>query len=140
MPAWSEALRIGVPEIDDQHIAIFDVCERLTTSIAGGSDQSSLDRDLSFLAGYVDAHFAMEERLMERVRYGEYARHRHEHAQYRTALGSLLVAAQTDSAALRKVADSVTTWLLFHIMQEDKALAEHIASSGGATAGLSSAR
>ena len=124
---WSDALRVGVHEIDTQHIGIFEVCSRLNERVTTGAPEP-IAAELDFLSNYLDAHFAMEEKLMAEVQYGEMAQHQREHSLYRAALSGILAKAKVDRAAVRTLADSVTTWLLFHIMQEDRALAQHVAS------------
>lgn len=123
MADWTEALRLHVVGVDTQHQEIFALCARLN---AGSAEAK--EADLSFLATYIDQHFADEEQLMNETNYPALDAHRDEHQRYREALAPILKRARSDSKAVAEVALSVTTWLGYHILEEDLALAGYLSA------------
>ena len=83
--AWSPSLAIGVEEIDAQHEELFRRAERLVRALRTG-DRAGVDALFTYLAGYAEKHFLVEERLMEGAGYPGLAAHRAAHARFRDDL------------------------------------------------------
>jgi len=79
---WSSRLRVGVPEIDEQHEELFRRAERLIHALRAG-DRSEVEPLLRYLSDYVISHFECEERWMAQVDYPGLADHRGAHQRFR---------------------------------------------------------
>jgi hemerythrin len=125
---WTDALAVGVPEIDEQHRELFRRVDRLLE--AGlGTDAGEVSRMLAFLDEYVATHFEWEERFMREARYPGYAAHQAEHAQFVEQLRTL-DREQADRGMTPDLAGRlnhmVGDWLRSHVGVTDKAVGRFI--------------
>jgi hemerythrin len=62
--AWSDELRTGIDEIDNQHQVLFECLKRLEQSVTDDERWSALHFAIEELEDFVRIHFAVEEALM----------------------------------------------------------------------------
>lgn len=55
---WSDSYSVGIPEIDEQHKALFDLMERLHKAIAARQGSAACIEILKELVDYTRIHFA----------------------------------------------------------------------------------
>lgn len=75
---WRDEFLVGNAEIDGQHRELLTNINKLAAMIAS-EDTSGVDGVLNFLAGYVQFHFATEERIMRELNYPLTGDHVREH-------------------------------------------------------------
>src|SRR5512138_2619963 len=78
---WTQALSVGVEEIDAQHRELFRRAARLLEGIQGGEPEE-LGQLIDFLYRYAVEHFGAEEEHMRRTRFPGYLRHKAEHDRF----------------------------------------------------------
>ncbi|MGA8891464.1 MAG: hemerythrin family protein [Anaeromyxobacteraceae bacterium] len=125
---WTSALELGIAEIDLQHQELFRCVARIRDAAFAG-DPAELDRTVAFLAGYVELHFAAEERYMAAQRYPGLARHREEHAWLLQAVREIEAEHRRDgpsSSALARAERFLSDWLRSHIGVTDLAMARFV--------------
>ncbi len=125
---WTSALAIGIAEIDDQHRELFRCVARIRDAAFSG-DTAELDRTVAFLAGYVEQHFAAEERYLAAQRYPGLERHREEHAWLLHAVREIDEDHRRDgpsSEALARAERFISDWLRSHIGVSDLAMARFV--------------
>ena len=124
-----EAHRLGVPEIDEQHLELVNMLNRLNEAVKNNAPRETLSQMFDDLVAYTDFHFISEEQLMSKYGFSEDEAHKKEHrllieeSQYlkeRLIDGSELLALQ-----------SLKDWVLAHILYMDKQLARHILQQTG---------
>ena len=76
---WNNSYSVGVTSIDAQHRNLFAISSELHAAMATGQGKAVLGRILERLIRYTEAHFAHEERLMQRHKYPELRAHAAEH-------------------------------------------------------------
>jgi hemerythrin len=86
--AWSNSLKVGVEEIDEQHQELIRRAERLIFSLKGG-DRAEVDPIILYLTDYVTSHFECEERWMEKALYPALQAHRDAHRRFREELAEM---------------------------------------------------
>ncbi|WP_051013920.1 bacteriohemerythrin [Pararhodospirillum photometricum] len=121
-----DALLTGVREIDEDHLKLFELVNRVGVVLAR-NDTERLARLISDLASYTHWHFRHEERLMQVHDYPGSAQHKREHdllIQQTTALQARL--ASGDEHATDGLMDFLADWLRLHIQVMDKALGEYL--------------
>lgn len=126
---WSEALAIGVGEIDQQHRELFQRFEALVEACRQGQGRSRLVELHAFLGDYVERHFADEEALMRSKDYPRAAEHAEQHAKFRqqmAGLTALLSSHGPSIALLVETNQKVMQWLTEHINKTDRALAAYL--------------
>ncbi len=119
---WSEAIVTGLPAIDSQHKALFD----MAASFRGNGDQIRVMHTLTMLCDYANTHLRDEEAMLEKIAYAKLDEHRLQHQEFRRMLSRLLDEAR--SLTLDHIADRIEElingWFYHHILTVD---AEYVA-------------
>lgn len=128
---WDQHFTTGLERVDEQHHHLVALINQLGESLIAGEvgKPDSLQAIFGDLAAYAQYHFAEEERLMKET--GVSPRHSDPHRQHHidfveqvstmwTSRNSMANAAETLHGFLR-------SWLGFHILGEDQAMARQIA-------------
>jgi hemerythrin len=132
---WQESLSIGVLEVDIQHKLLFDkfnafllACENQTESESDG-----IFRLFWFLEAYAITHFNEEEKLMQRIAYPDYLKHRDKHLAFAADVTKLKEQLRTEGATLPLINTMtmfITNWLVEHISTMDRAIGRFVNTSG----------
>ncbi len=139
---WHDDWALGVPALDAQHRELADCLNRLAEASAGeGSDPATLKSLATELCTRARRHFRYEEDLMRASGYPGLVEHAREHAMLLAELKSSFdrhLDAQTSRLPPDLLA-ALRTWLVVHIVHDDRDLAEHLrhttAANGGAGRG-----
>ncbi len=124
---WKHLLRIGVAEIDNEHLLIMQMIGRLRKALEG-SDRESLPEEITLsnlkrLVAYVREHFAAEEAIMKNARYPEFERHKREHEIFLEHLAEIEKTGGNENAAsVSEFLSSLSNWLHHHVLEMDKRL------------------
>jgi hemerythrin len=125
---FTDELLTGNDAIDEQHRSLFEWANRVLEHDGGEPDSRTVLEVLAFLAGYVNYHFAEEEKAMERLAYPKLDQHRKLHATFRTEIEGIQQATAGGSFS-RKLAAQLhylmSDWLTYHISHVDQAFAEY---------------
>lgn len=118
---WSDALSIGIPEIDAQHRVFVGMLDRLR-AVSGepGANRNELRVLLSDLVTYAEHHFVDEEERMVAAGYPGAAAH--DSAARR--IHDLLIRDADEVELYRFLSAFLKAWLVNHIMREDKAFGD----------------
>lgn len=130
--AWSDAFLIGIEELDYEHRGLVDDINRLHRELLGQVDRERIEDTLGMIHSRMQAHFALEERVMRANDYVHYAEHKAEHerlldeyAEYMTTLE------RNPTRGERTSIESVLReWIIDHILDYDKKMSQMIASRG----------
>jgi hemerythrin len=130
---WSDAYRIGIDAIDDQHQGFFAAAHRLHDHILDCRGEQDVESTIEFLADYAATHFRAEEALMERHGYPLLEGHKRLHAAFFERLDELLhdlrVFGPSQHLADRAL-EVAQDWLIDHIVDEDAHFAAHLGERG----------
>lgn len=132
---WGVDLYTGLPEVDQQHNQLVALTNRL--SEVSRDDPEALEAAFRQLQDYVVQHFSLEERLMDEARISpEHIRyHKHAHALFVARVGELWQARNADAGkTLEELLAFLTSWILQHILQTDRKMAQEIHASLGTEA------
>jgi len=122
---WTNALAVGIDDIDAQHKELFRQADRLLEASQKGIAMEELDRTLQFLGQYVVDHFGTEERYMAKFGYPAARLHKQEHDDF---VGEFVRTKErfdregVSLTLLFQVQKRIVEWLNNHIRKEDKAL------------------
>jgi len=106
---WTQALAVGVPEIDAQHQELFRRAEQLIVAFRGG-DRSEVPPLVRYLSEYATEHFASEERFMREIGFPGLEGHRAAHETFRAGLAEVTSDFERKGATAL-VALTVHNWL-----------------------------
>ena len=129
MLTWDPSLAIDVPEIDDQHRALFAKVERFDAAVRAGVRGAEIRELFTFLGQYANEHFESEERLMREAGYPRLASHTLEHAEFRRRLATLLPHWESEGESislLMAVSGFLARWLREHVATSDRAIGEYL--------------
>jgi hemerythrin len=122
---WDKHLSIGVPEIDQQHKSLIDKFNAFITACEEERGNDEVYRLFSFLDIYVKTHFVDEERLMQRIGYPDYMKHREKHQEFIGKVASFKERLNNEGPTQQLVASAgllMTGWLIEHISGMDRAI------------------
>jgi len=129
MTRWSPSLSIGVPEIDDQHQALFEYAVRVEEAIHSGHFNYRVEEIFGFLSAYAEKHFEAEERLMRETDYPGLPGQILEHRDFQRRLSSLVPQWESEGASASLVIallGFLDFWLTDHIKSSDQGIADHL--------------
>ena len=124
---WTQALAIGVPEIDEQHRELFRRVDHLLEAASG--DLGQVGPLLAWLREYVAQHFATEERYMAEQAYPGRAAHQAEHRRFAddlTALEADFASRGAGGDVPARLHRQLGDWLRGHVLVTDLALGHFV--------------
>lgn len=137
MESWTEKLRLGLDQIDEQHREYFRRADRLITSCLGQDAERESAAALDFLAAYVRVHFQTEEALMGVPGYPERDTrfHKSQHAWFTGEISAMVEACHQKGSlpSSLRLSSLVVDWFQNHIQTVDRKLVEAIKSAGTLT-------
>jgi hemerythrin len=131
---WTEDLRTGIVDIDEQHLELFRRFQALEDACLRQKGTDEIGRYSEFLVEYVTRHFAAEERTMEASGYPGLPAHREEHRQFTTEINALHNEIRSTGARMTLVHTMLWTsveWLTDHVKGTDRKLAEFLKTGAG---------
>lgn len=129
--AWSDALSVGVDELDAQHKVLVGLVNEMHNAIDQGYGDEVVESILTRLTEYTRIHFAVEESLMRLAGYPDLEAHREEHRALIVQINTLRGRADTGEPAISvELMHFLKDWLTTHIMVSDQAYARYFAESG----------
>jgi adenylate cyclase len=111
------------PIIDEQHKELLIRIKNLVMSIGIGKTEKEANDMIHFLAHYVVNVFGMEEKLMEKHKYPDYADHKAQHLQFLDNLERIkqdYERHQRQFYLTMEIQNSAFDWVIRHIKQSDK--------------------
>jgi hemerythrin len=79
---WTDALSIGNPHMDKEHVRIIELYNKLADGINKGLDRRQIAEILSGMFDYSLFHFKHEELYMKLIEYPELDAHKEQHKAY----------------------------------------------------------
>ena len=128
---WTDAIAIGVKEIDDEHRSLIDYVNTTIEAIAKNKSHSTIMSAIQNLRKYTVFHFSNEERFMEKHQYKEYAQHCREHENLKKKVKDFQHRLyQDEKIDLDEVRTFFRHWLIEHIIHSDMKLKPCVHSQG----------
>ncbi len=124
MIKWQDSYRIGIPEIDTQHQQLFNILEDLEKNI----EQRHLGKGLNALTALIDYttyHFSAEEDIHIASNYPTRLEHQATHNGFLSQILPHNTPGIIDLDTLRELAESLSQWILKHVLEDDVAFADY---------------
>ena len=131
---WQNSYSVGIRLVDEQHMELIKMTNRLFANCMAGQERSRttfLDA-IHEAVDYTGYHFGTEEKIMERVNYPDYVRHKSEHIHFVRE-----VFAKVEDFKAGRILAPITfvyflrDWVLHHIAVNDKKLGAYLLSLRG---------
>jgi hemerythrin-like metal-binding protein len=127
---WNSRFETGIASVDEQHRQLVDIVNRVgDVLIDGGATEESISGVFGELARYAQYHFADEERLMAGSGINpDFAElHHQHHLQFVEQLTSIWKRRAELGNPAEILHGFLSSWLTFHILEEDQSMARQIA-------------
>ena len=109
---------VGEPKLDRQHQVLVDMLNQLNDAVRKNESANDVSRRFDEMIGYTEAHFAEEERMMDKCDYPGAAEHKEEHRRLLAEAHYLRERLAQGGELL--VLQSIKDWLLAHTENVDK--------------------
>ena len=124
--AWTEAMSVGVPELDEDHKGLIRIINQLSANGGDDADPAVVRQCLVALRRYAEVHFGREERVMSICSFPALAHHQEEHRAFVQMMRDESRRFEDDpkgqmGAITGDLVDYLMRWLTHHIMIEDMA-------------------
>ncbi len=124
---WQENFATGIPQIDEQHQRLVYLLNKLANRLAFQSDTRDLNNIFNELADYAVYHFQTEENVWHEFLAGDSWEEAHKKSHGSFVDDVLRLKDEENSKPLSEVLEDVllflTHWLIFHILDSDKRMA-----------------
>jgi hemerythrin-like metal-binding protein len=126
---WQNSYSVGVRPIDDQHMELIRLTNKLFNSCMEGQRRggSAFLDVIHEAVDYTGYHFGTEEKIMQRINYPDYARHKKEHTDFVREVYSKVEEYKTGKMlAPLQFVYFLRDWVLHHIAVSDKRLGDYL--------------
>lgn len=128
---WSDAMSVGIKEIDNQHRQLIDIINSLAEAMRNRKSNEEMGRILGELSRYTLNHFSLEERYFRQFGYPDTAAHVEQHKAFIAKVGGF----QSDFASGKlaisiEIMNFLSDWLVKHIKGTDKLYAPFLKEKG----------
>ena len=125
---WQNTYSVRIRLIDEQHKHLILLTNKLFTSCLGDRERSKRTflTTIREAVDYVGYHFSTEEKLMERVNYPGYRKHKQEHVDFVREVFRQLEEYNTGkSTAPLSFVYFLRDWILYHVAVSDRQMGDH---------------
>ena len=133
---WQRAFNTDIYQVDEQHKKLVAMINRLDESLRKGMGIVNQEEGpvLVALVDYTKYHFDTEEKVMQKIGYPHYQKHKGLHEDLRRKIVSMLLRLKDGgSVSATELMSFLTDWLLDHIIQEDKKIGVAYTSADSAS-------
>ena len=127
---WNSRFETGIASVDEQHRRLVEIVNQMGSILVDGSaTESSISDIFGALAAYAQYHFADEERLMFEASLdpAHIALHQQHHRQFVEQLTTMWKGRADIENSPAVLQSFLSSWLTFHILEEDQSMARQIA-------------
>jgi hemerythrin len=128
---WKEEYSVRVASIDDQHMRLISIINRLHDSMKEGKGWEILSGILDELKDYSNYHFMTEEALMQKVSYPLMDRHIAEHDHFRSRIRDISDQVKEGNFVMTLETNTfLKEWLVSHVTGTDRRYIERFVIYG----------
>ncbi|MBI5109488.1 MAG: bacteriohemerythrin [Rhodocyclales bacterium] len=122
---WNNSFALGIEVIDNQHKKIFERLLAIENAVAKRDPWHILRFQLDELGTYMKFHLAVEEAMLEVIRYPGRLQHAESHAEIMKQIAELEEALKQNSKA-EDLVRFFENWFLKHVLAGDREYANYI--------------
>lgn len=126
---WKAEYEIGISAVDVQHKKLVAILNHFYETLADQKNTQARLQIVEEMVSYSKTHFTSEEALMKKHAYPSLAAHQTLHQKFIEKVQEMKSRLESGRLVLPvEIGNFIKTWLLQHIMQEDKKYATYIQS------------
>jgi hemerythrin len=121
---WRKEFDTGIAEVDHEHRELVGLINQLHDRLMTGADKETVGRFLGEVFARISAHFALEETVMRKHKYDEYAAHKADHEKLLDDLRDIMDDYEADAYFDYEEAlgTAVRDWFVNHFKTRDARL------------------
>lgn len=120
---WKPEYSVGIEAVDFEHREMIDLINKLHDEMSGSQDTDAIEQFLGDIHAAIAAHFALEERVMQRARYAEFEAHKEDHEELLDQIRDLMDTFALDPDAGRaRLRERLSDWFAAHFSTFDARL------------------
>ncbi len=121
---WKKDFETGVEDVDHEHQELVELINELHAKLETDADQDTVADFLGEVFARISAHFALEETVMRKHAYDEYAAHKADHEALLDDIRDIMDAhaAGEYSDYATALSDAVRDWFVTHFKTKDARL------------------
>ncbi|MBN9279145.1 MAG: hemerythrin family protein [Hyphomicrobium sp.] len=121
---WQTEFETGVREVDHEHRELVDLINVLHSKIGSNAGKEVIGGFLGEVFAKISAHFALEETVMRKHRYDEYAAHKADHEKLLDDIRDIMDAHESGAFVDYEEAlgRAVRDWFVDHFKSKDARL------------------
>jgi len=129
---WDESFLIGIEELDHEHKVLIDDINRLHDELARHGQKSKIKNCLGDIYARMQAHFALEEHVMQEHKYKFFDEHKREHDEFLDSYTEYMLQILNDTGASSgiPIEDILKRWVMDHIITSDKKMSLIVQEKG----------
>jgi hemerythrin len=122
--AWRPEFETGIPDVDHEHRELVALINQLHAALEAGASKDEVSKFLGEVFARISAHFALEESIMRKHRYDEYAEHKADHEKLLDDIRDIMDAHAADAYFDYRDAlgTAVRDWFVEHFKTKDARL------------------
>lgn len=133
--SWKPDYSVGVEELDNQHLTMIAIINRLYDelhdALKNGSGVKELETTVKEMIDYAEFHFSSEEGILLAHAYPEFDAHKSTHDAYRVRVREFQLRHQKGKTSMSiEVLDFLQRWWTKHILNEDKKYSTYLRLKG----------
>ena len=109
---WRKDFETGVPDVDFEHRELVDLINALGDEVDAHASRQRIQEFLGEVFAKIAAHFALEESIMRKHGYDEYAAHKAEHEILLDEIRDIMDDSETDYG--QALSTRVSAWFVSH--------------------------
>lgn len=128
---WDDSLQIGIDELDFEHKALIGDINRFHEILARQHERSETATCLGDIYARMQAHFALEEHVMQEHDYEFFDEHKDEHEALLDSYAEYMMQFLNNkgASASKRIEDVLERWVISHIIGSDKKMSLMIRDS-----------
>lgn len=121
---WRKEFETGLTEVDHEHQELIELINELHAQIGAKASRETVSEFLGEVFAKISAHFALEETVMRKHDYDEYADHKADHERLLDDLRDIMddFDAGTDTDYKKALSAAVRDWFVNHFKTKDARL------------------
>ena len=121
---WRKDFETGVPDVDHEHQELIALINELHDTLGTNADDETISAFLGEVFAKISSHFALEETIMRKYDYDEYAEHKQDHEQLLDDIRDIMddFETQTDTDYRAALSTTVHDWFVNHFKTRDARL------------------
>lgn len=130
MIKWKDSYELGVGNIDDQHVKLFEIADRAYNLLINDFVTDKYDKIIEILGElkeYTVFHFNSEEEYMLSIGYKKFLSHKVEHENFIKEINNINLDKIdiNQDQSVKEILEFVVDWIDKHILNQDKLIVEN---------------